>query len=127
MTRTSAYLGLILLVVIGRAAAVDVPLNRFYPNEAVLVPLTERDKLQLRLDQYGAIRLEPGNYSANNPLTKIILKDGQRIYGLSNNLPEIEVEPGTTGAVVSYVHCTVTFPVTTSTAVTGQNLFRNVT
>jgi hypothetical protein len=105
--------------------AVEIPPDRFYPLEAVLVPLSDRANLQTRLDTYGAIRLERGDYATGNTLTKIVLQDGDRIYGLNNNVPEIEVEPGTTGAVVSGVHCRLTFP--PSTVVTEQNLFRHIT
>lgn len=128
MTRITRFLGTFLLLGgLGHAAAVEAPPNRFYPSDAVLVPLTDRANIQTRLATHGSIRLEPGNYTTSNPLTKIILRDGYRIYGLGNNVPEIEVEPGTTGAVVSGVHCTLTFPATGSSAITEQNLFRHVT
>jgi Putative Ig domain len=128
MTWKLAIFGTALLLgALGHANAADAPPNRFYPDNAVLVPFTDRANLQLRLTEHDSIRLEPGNYTTSNPLTKIILRSGKRIYGLGNNVPEIEVEPGTSGAVVSGVHCTLTFPATTSSAITEQNLFRHVT
>lgn len=102
----------------------ELPNTRFYVQEAVLVPLTAKNTLQSALMQHGTIRLERGDYKTGNSLSKIVLRSNNRIYGLGNDLPEIEVEPGTTGALVSAVHCTLTFP--SSNAITQDNLFRHI-
>jgi hypothetical protein len=102
--------------------AADVPLDHFYPQEAVLVPVAERSLLQSRLNQHGVIRLERGDYATGNTLSKLVVRDGNRIYGLGNSMPPIEIERGTSGAVLSAVHGQITFPA--SPTITAQNLFR---
>ncbi|HEX3134768.1 MAG TPA: right-handed parallel beta-helix repeat-containing protein [Planctomycetota bacterium] len=120
---------LCLLLLLGLAAQSDlaageVPYNRAYPGEAFLVPLAERGRLQQYLDQYGVIRLEPGDYQQGNP-GPLHLRSGNRIYGLNNGLPTVVVEPGTAGAVLSCVHTQLKFP--PSPLVTQHNLFTRVT
>lgn len=104
--------------------AVEVPFNRAYPTEATVVPLAEKGRLQQYLDQFGVIRLEPGDYSHGNNIT-LHLRSGHRLYGLSNNLPPTVIAPGSEGVVLSSVHTTLTFP--PSDLPTRRNLFTRVT
>lgn len=124
---TSRHVVLILSLFVTGAAldAVEVPLNRFYPQEAVLVSVADRSLLQTRLDQHGIIRLAAGDYATGNTLAKLVVRSGNRIYGLGNDMPPIEIQAGTTGAVLSGLHSTFTFPA--SASVTSQNLFRRCT
>jgi hypothetical protein len=101
----------------------EVPYNRAYPGEAVLVPLAERGRLQQYLDQNGVIRLEPGDYQQGSP-GPLHLRSGNRIYGLNSGLPAVVIDPGTTGAVLSCVHTQLNFP--PSPLVTKHNLFTRV-
>lgn len=114
--------------------AQTVPYDRFYPVEAPLVPVDQAANLQALLNQHGVIRLQPrANYRVNLPGTHpsaalprpITLRSGQRIYGFQTIVPEIVVEPGCTGAVVSGVIADLRFPA--STIPTRNNLFRRVT
>ena len=107
-----------------RLIAVDVPFNRAYPTEATVVPLAEKGRLQQYLDQYGVIRLVPGDYANGNNIT-LHLRSGHRLYGLSNNLPPTIIEPGSEGVVLSSVHTTLTFP--PSNLPTRRNLFTRMT
>ena len=107
-----------------RLTAVDVPFNRAYPTEATVVPLAEKARIQQYLDQYGVIRLEPGDYANGNNIT-LHLRSGHRLYGLSNNLPPTIIEPGSEGMVLSSVHTTLTFP--PSDLPTRRNLFTRMT
>jgi hypothetical protein len=104
--------------------AAEVPFNRAYPTEAVVVPLAEKGRIQQYLNQYGVIRLEPGDYSKDNNAT-IRLRSGNRLYGLSNNFPPTIIEPGSEGVVLSNVHTALTFP--PSDLPTRRNLFTRVT
>ena len=104
--------------------ATEVPFDRFYPQEAVLVPLSERSQIQARLDQHGVIRLQPGDYMPNNSLRNITIRSNQRIYGLGSVIPDLTVEPGSQDIVVSFVHGKIIFP--GSSQVTRRALFRRV-
>ena len=104
--------------------AVDVPFNRAYPTEATVVPLAEKGRIQQYLDQHGVIRLEAGDYANGNNVT-LRLRSGNRLYGLSNNIPPTIIEPGSTGVVMSSVHTTLTFP--PSELPTRHNLFTRMT
>ncbi len=126
--RMKALIVLVGLLLLGPAAptgAVEVPRNHFYPQEAFLVPLTQRDDLQVLLDLHGVIRLATGDYGTRSNLAKLVIRSGNRIYGLGNNMPTMEIEPGTTGAVLSAVHGNLVFP--PSELVTSYNVFRHVT
>src|SRR5687767_14644244 len=104
MTRSGSSAGLpalLLLCAVVRLHAVEVPFDRFYPQEAVLVPLSERSLLQSRLDQHGVIRLETGDYMPNNSLKSVTIRSGQRIYGLGTVIPDLTVEAGAQDVVVS--------------------------
>jgi len=116
---------LLLLVAMGTLKAGEVPRDRAYPMEAVLVPLNEKGKLQQYLDTHGAVRLEPGGDYLAGGLPTLRIRSGYRLYGLSNNIPDTIIEPGTTGAVLSYVHGKITFP--PSSDPTKLNLFRRTT
>lgn len=111
-------------VLSNQTTAEKIPRNRFYPIEAKLIPLTERGRIQEYLDQFGIIRLEPGDYSKNNNIT-LRVRSGNRVYGLRNLLPPMIVEPGSEGLVISGVHTTLTFP--PSSLPTRHNLFTRVT
>ena len=115
----------VLLVLMSTLAAGEAPRNRAYPVEAFLVPLSEKGRLQQYLDTHGAVRLEPGGDYLAGGIPTLRIRSGYRIYGMSNNIPDTIIEPGTTGAVLSYVHGKITFP--PSAAVTKQNLFRRTT
>ncbi len=128
MTRfrfSSGIRGLLLLCVLSGLRAVEVPFDRFYPQEAVLVPLSERSQLQSRLDQHGVIRLEAADYMPNNSLTNITIRSNQRIYGLDSVIPDLTVEPGGHDIVVSFVHGKIIFP--RSSQVTRRVQFRRAT
>lgn len=125
MTSRQTVFALGLFVACATLHAVDVPLNRFYPQEAVLVTPADRSLLQTRLDQHGIIRLESGDYATGNLLAKLVVRSGNRIYGVGNDMPPIEIAPGTSGAVLSGLHAVFTFPA--SASITSQNLFRRCT
>lgn len=110
---------------IGRSIASPIPGDRFYPREAHLVTVADRAQLQTRLDLHGVIRLEPGNYQTGNPLPKLVVRSNQRIYGLGSITPTIEINPGTSGAVISSIHGTLLFP--PSDTPTTQNRFQHIT
>ena len=97
--RASLMVALFVLAT-GRLFGVEVPNNRFYPQEAFLVTVTDRANLQTRLDFYGAIRLEKGDYLAGNSLTSLTIRSGNRIFGLGNDMPTMVVAPGTTDAII---------------------------
>jgi hypothetical protein len=105
-------------------SAAQVPLNRFYPVEALAVSLADKGRLQQALDQVGVIRLEPGDYAKDTAGT-LRLRSGMRIYGLGNNIPPVVIEPGSENIVLSAIHTTLTFP--PGEAVTRNNLFSRVT
>lgn len=105
-------------------SAAQVPFNRFYPLEATVVPLADKSRMQQYLDQHGAVRLEPGDYSKDNGTT-LRLRSGYRIYALGSNIPPVVIEPGSEGIVMSAVNTTLTFPA--GDAVTRHNLFNRVT
>ena len=109
----------------GAVVGLEVPNNCFYPQEAFLVTVADRANLQIRLDLYGAIRLEKGDYLLGNPLTSLTIRSGNRIFGLGNDMPTMIVEPGTTGAILSALHGRLQFPA--SALVTSQNVFRHIT
>ena len=121
--RASLMVALFVLAT-GRLFGVEVANNRFYPQEAFLVTVADRANLQTRLDFYGAIRLEKGDYLAGNSLTSLTIRSGNRIFGLGNDMPTMVVAPGTTDAIVSAVHGQLIFPA--SNLVTSQNLFRHI-
>ena len=109
----------------GSVVGVEVPHNRFYPQEAFLVTVADRANLQTRLDFHGAIRLEKGDYLYGNSLTTLTVRSGNRIFGLGNDMPTMIVAPGTTAAILSALHGRLIFPA--STLVTSQNVFRHIT
>jgi hypothetical protein len=115
----------LLLCLLASLSAGEAPRNRAYPAEAFLVPLSEKGKLQQYLDMYGAVRLEPGGDYLAGGIQTLRIRSGYRLYGLSNNIPDTIIEPGTTGAVLSYIHGKITFP--PSSEVTKNNLFRRTT
>ena len=115
---------LLLCLTSGTVVGVDVPSHRFYPQEAFLVTVADRANLQIRLDAYGAIRLERGDYLSGNALTSLTIRSGNRIFGLGNDMPPMTVAPGTTNAILSAVHGQLIFPA--SDLVTSQNLFRHI-
>lgn len=124
--RSQRALLLLALFVLTTATVVglEVPNNRFYPQEAFLVTVADRANLQTRLDFYGAIRLEKGDYLAGNSLTSLTVRSGNRIFGLGNDMPTMIVAPGTTDAILSAVHGQLLFPA--SNLITSQNIFRHI-
>lgn len=79
----------------------------FYPSSVYFLPLAQRLNLQSALDQYGAVRLENGDYSlgtaANSAIT---MRTGYRLYGvgvISCKVPSLIIAAGAQGVVVSGV------------------------
>ena len=124
-SQRAALLIALFVLTTGAVAGVEVPNNRFYPQEAFLVSVADRENLQIRLDFHGAIRLEKGDYLTRNSLTSLTVRSGNRIFGLGNDMPTMIVAPGTTGAILSALHGRLFFPA--STLVTSQNVFRHIT
>ena len=104
-------------------------LTQAYPQDAQLVTVMQAANLQQMLDTFGVIRLQIGDYSQSPPIT---LRSNQRIYGLgfsssaSTILPEVTVEPGTTGAVLANVRFRDGLVFPASDEVTRHNLFFEV-
>ena len=117
---------LICALAVSVARGAEIPLDRFYPVEATLVPVAEREQLQRRLDAVKTIRLEQGDYRTGSNLHRLTLRSGQRIYGLSTSIiPDVVVEPGCTGALLSGVVAHLRFP--PSDLPTRDNVFRRIT
>lgn len=95
------------------------PEDRYFPVQAVTVPVSQKSNLQALLDTHKIIRLEPANY--NVPVT---IRSGQQIYGHPGKtfLTTVTVEPGTTNSIVRGINLNwLSFP--TSNASTRENCF----
>ncbi len=79
----------------------------FYPSSVFFLPLTQRANLQSALDQYGAVRLETGDYSAGTVFNSTItMRSGYRLYGtgfITCKVPSLVIAAGAQGVVVSGV------------------------
>lgn len=104
-------------------AAGPPSLGQTYPRDAVLVSVGDAATLQQSLDDNGSVRLEPGDYSDGPP---IVLRTGQKLYGLRSTLPEVTVEPGSSGIVLSNARLSGGLKFPPSSAVTRHNLFFEV-
>lgn len=73
------------------------PENRYFPENAVNVPVSQKANLQALLDTHKIVRLDPANY--NVPVT---VRAGQQLYGYPNKttLSVVTIEPGAAGTVV---------------------------
>ena len=79
--------------------------EKSYPLDAKLVPVSDAATLQDTLDKYKVIRLESGYYN-----TTITLKSDYEIYGLKgtfnimSRVHTLIVEPGTENAILHTIY-----------------------
>ncbi len=119
------YAAIAVLWVAGAVSA-DVPARpAYYPREAHFVPVAEAGRLQKALDEHKVVRLQWADYRGRGP-KRLVLRSGCAVYGLYGTaIPEVVVEPGTTGAILSSVNpVQLTFP--PSAEVTRENLFYRI-
>jgi hypothetical protein len=84
-------------VVINTKSSYCGPEDRYFPVNAVTVPVSQKANLQALLDANKIIRLEPTNYNV-----AVTIRAGQQLYGYpgKTRLTNVTIGPGTTDSVV---------------------------
>ncbi len=115
-------------------AVAEVPLDRGYPQEAILVTKGNAANLQSLLTANKVVRLEPGQDYASNSNASVgpfsgplVMTTGMRLYGTGNRVPDITIAAGATDVVISHVvQGKVTFAAGAPDQVTKRCLLRGV-